>query len=151
MNTKICTKCKEIKDLSEFDKRSRSKDGLKSRCKTCSRKDHYLWQKSNPNNKYKSKRNHELKNPDKTRDKKLRQKYGLTSKEYDDILNKQNESCAICKRHKSEFKKALHTDHNHSSGEIRGILCQKCNRGLGYFNDNPELLKAAIDYITKLA
>lgn len=49
-------------------------------------------------------------------------------KNYDNILTKQNDCCAICKKHKSEFSKSLAIDHNHKTGKVRGALCYRCNR-----------------------
>lgn len=54
----------------------------------------------------------------------------------------QNYACAICKRHAD-----LVVDHNHVSGEIRGLLCHTCNVGLGQFGDSIARLKAAADYL----
>lgn len=74
---------------------------------------------------------------------------GVTPEEYIKQLATQKDCCAICGRHKSLFKKALHADHNHKSNRFRGILCESCNRGLGYFMDDVELLKKAILYLTE--
>ena len=58
----------------------------------------------------------------------------------------QEESCAICKTPFSDTSEAC-VDHSHDTGEVRGLLCNQCNNGLGRFMDNIELLKAAIKYI----
>jgi hypothetical protein len=67
------------------------------------------------------------------------------------MLLKQNDCCAICKRHKSEVtvkrKNHLCVDHNHSTGKIRGLLCDKCNRGIGLLCDDIDILKNAIEYL----
>lgn len=69
---------------------------------------------------------------------------------YQLILESQNHCCRICGRHESEFTKRLHIDHDHSTGEVRGLLCHACNLGLGYFRDDKNILKSAIDYITSM-
>jgi len=74
-------------------------------------------------------------------------KAGITPEEYVEQLATQNDRCAICGRHKSLFKKAMHADHDHKSNRFRGILCESCNRGLGHFMDDPELLKKAACYL----
>lgn len=82
---------------------------------------------------------------------KLRNLYGLTELDYARMLVAQDGKCAICGADKpgGRFKHFL-VDHNHVSRQVRGLLCDKCNRGLGYFRDNPEFLKAAVVYLAKL-
>ena len=145
--SKQCSKCKEIKLYEQFIKRSRAKDGLTSECKECHKLISKLWESHNKPKRYINKRNHEIKNPEKTKNNKYKRQYGITLDDYNKLLDTQNGCCAICKRHKSEFSMALHTDHNHATGKVRGILCQKCNRGLGFFNDDTELMKEAINYL----
>jgi hypothetical protein len=65
------------------------------------------------------------------------------------MLLNQNNKCAICGRDKSEFKKRFAVDHNHKTGEIRGLLCVNCNHGLGTFKDNTIFLNNAIKYLNK--
>lgn len=76
-------------------------------------------------------------------------KYGITLEEYNKIFEKQNGCCAICRQHQSELKKKLAIDRNHNTGEVRGLLCDNCNHGLGMFHtDNGiDLLKKAIKYL----
>lgn len=79
----------------------------------------------------------------------LRVNYGLTIEDYNNIFNSQNGCCAICNRHQMNFKKNLAVDHDHNTGEVRGLLCHNCNTGLGQFKDNIELMKSGIDYLNK--
>lgn len=65
---------------------------------------------------------------DKQRDQYLRRKYGITLKQYNQMLKAQNNSCAICKRDRSNFKNNLAVDHDHKTGEVRGLLCFYCNK-----------------------
>ena len=62
------------------------------------------------------------------------------------MLNAQNNKCLICH---TEFKtmKSTYIDHNHITGKVRGLLCVKCNSGIGYLNDDINLLKEAINYL----
>jgi protein-arginine kinase activator protein McsA len=71
----------------------------------------------------------------------LRQRYNLTLEDFEHLSKN---GCNICGSHK-----ALHVDHNHETDKVRGILCQLCNRGLGHFKDNPQLLSTAITYLEK--
>jgi len=79
----------------------------------------------------------------------LRYYFNITLEEYNKLLESQNYSCSICKRHMSTFKKNLGVDHCHKTGVIRGILCNNCNNGLGNFKDNIDFLKEAITYLDK--
>lgn len=89
-------------------------------------------------------------NPDKVREHNRRgrlKRYGITVEEYDALIELQDGACLICKRVPTESERALAVDHNHRTGEVRALLCIKCNRGLGWFNDDPELLTAAAAYL----
>lgn len=121
---KTCTICKKTYPLTFFYKKLANKDGLKSRCKECSRLE---------NRKFK-----------------LRV-WGLTLQEYDSLLDKQGGCCAICKgtsthAHKGN-KRSFAVDHDHTTGIIRGLLCAKCNRGLGLFGDCLEKYERAYNYL----
>lgn len=74
---------------------------------------------------------------------------GCTQEYYDILYARQKGKCAICDTHASELKRALSADHCHTTKEVRGLLCNKCNIGIGYFNDDVVLLTAAISYLTK--
>ena len=79
------------------------------------------------------------------RDEKLRREFGISEKEYNEILRSQNGVCAICK--KSGNGKYLAVDHDHISGKVRGLLCQKCNTGIGLLGDNRDSLEKALEYL----
>lgn len=69
-------------------------------------------------------------------------KYGLSGEEIDAF---KNNGCELC----GQLGKRMHTDHNHSTGKYRGVLCSKCNNGLGFFNDDVAQLFKAIEYLTR--
>ena len=71
--------------------------------------------------------------------------YGITITQYQEMLINQNHLCAICK--KPDKSKNLAIDHCHKTNKIRGLLCSKCNRALGYFNDCPILINDALKYL----
>lgn len=98
------------------------------------------WRKKNPEKQIESKKRSILK-----------KKYGLTSEQFDDLLKEHQEVCAICKTKnvRPNNKKGICIDHNHKTGKVRGLLCDKCNRGIGLFGDSKELLEKAIKYIKK--
>lgn len=79
-------------------------------------------------------------------------KYGITEEQYDEIYRTQQGCCAVCKRAASNFKHRLAVDHDHKTGEIRGLLCLHCNRyvvGRHRRELGSELLKAAYEYLTR--
>lgn len=76
---------------------------------------------------------------------KLSSKYQLSNKEYEDMFKAQNGQCYLC-----SSKSKLVVDHDHKTGKVRRLLCDLCNRGLGYFKDNPEVLIAAADYVKQV-
>lgn len=85
---------------------------------------------------------------------KREKKYGITPEQYAEMLVSQKGVCAIC--HQPERSRGckgsirvLTLDHDHATNEIRGLLCDRCNRGLGYFGDDPQKLAAAITYLKK--
>lgn len=88
-----------------------------------------------------------LKNPDRKTAKRLKWVYGITLEQYNDMLIAQGEMCKICKTPHHALKKKLSVDHCHATNKIRGLLCDLCNRALGFFKDNPQLLIEASLYL----
>jgi len=78
-------------------------------------------------------------------------KYGIDLEAYDRMWHAQFGLCAICQFPETKTKygvtKRLAVDHNHETGEVRALLCSRCNMGLGLFSDNSETLEAALDYL----
>jgi hypothetical protein len=77
----------------------------------------------------------------------LQRHYGLSLAEYDDMLESQDNGCAICGKPPEENGKRLSVDHDHETGKVRGLLCNCCNRGLGIFHDDIALMRDAIEYL----
>jgi len=79
---------------------------------------------------------------------KIKQKYGLDIKDYNYLLTMQDNKCAICGSDKPGAKcRSFPIDHDHKTNMVRGLLCTKCNHGLGMFLDNPKFLRDAATYI----
>lgn len=86
-------------------------------------------------------------NPDVRLNQRLK-KFGINLNEYRRILKEQGGKCAICGSEIGDVMgNRLYVDHDHVSGKVRGLLCSKCNFGLGNFNDDIELMKKAIKYL----
>jgi len=77
----------------------------------------------------------------------LKKYYNLTPKQYYELLNSQDYKCAGCGVPQEELNKPLCVDHNHDTGEVRGLLCMKCNFTLGNVDDNPTILRQLIAYL----
>jgi hypothetical protein len=76
----------------------------------------------------------------------LKRKYGLSLQDFGELLARQNHACGICER---PFHETPHVDHCHITRWVRGLLCGKCNRGLGHFEDNPVFLVKAARYTAR--
>lgn len=76
----------------------------------------------------------------------IRRDFGITEEEYEARIVAQGSKCAICEE-PLDNPKTTHLDHNHETGELRGILCANCNHGLGKFKDRVDLLDSAIVYL----
>ena len=77
----------------------------------------------------------------------LKLNYNMTLRQYADVLAAQNGVCAICG--KPSVKQKLNVDHNHATGKLRGLLCWKCNVGIGHFDEDLSSLRKAIKYLEK--
>ena len=77
----------------------------------------------------------------------FREKYGISIEERDAILKAQNNKCACCETNDPGNKYGWVVDHNHITGQVRGILCHHCNVGLGFVNDDVEKLQKLINYL----
>ncbi len=107
---------------------------------------HREWRRKNPEKARAAQRRYKKRNPDSGVNSHLRRKYGITLDEYKFMLEQQENKCSICKRLPEDTRR-LDVDHDHITGEIRGLLCLACNSSLGGFKDDINLLKAAIIYL----
>ena len=96
-------------------------------------------------------RSWQAKNREKLRCYRIKASYGLSCEEYDKLWEQQKGLCAICATEPCCGRSALYIDHNHTTGEVRGLLCNQCNFGLGAFKDSGERMLAAIAYLDKWA
>lgn len=79
-------------------------------------------------------------------------RYGITLAEMEVAFVNQDGRCPICQRElvlERHMSNSCHIDHDHNTGQVRGLLCGKCNRGIGLLSDNPNLLRAAADYLVR--
>lgn len=154
---KLCTKCRESKPIKQFNTDRRNKSGYRSWCKKClhelNNKDEEKrknWNKSYYEN-YQNESFLEF-GVTRTRELWLLKKYNLPLEQYISMIKSQDSKCCICNKpfdFTNRNQKHICVDHCHTSGEIRGILCTCCNRGLGGFKDNLQYLEEAIVYLKK--
>ena len=161
---KTCLKCKIEKSLEEYYFVKRGNRPM-SDCKQCTRLKVRQWRLDNPEKfiaqsraRYQAKREDYLKrandyrimHPEARRANHLLRRYGLTPEDYQALLDEQHGQCAICGREPrgSRNEKNLHVDHDHDTGEVRGLLCISCNAAIGGLH-NLELLESAVRYINR--
>jgi hypothetical protein len=148
----VCRKCKEEKSWDDFNPCPRRRPfGLTSFCKLCD-----LLRKSEQKRRHRNAL--DIENRRLADRRSHLKKFGLTVEEYDRLLEDQNGVCAICNNPESDphpttkrIQKNLAVDHCHETNTNRGLLCAKCNKGLGSFKDNIAYLERAIDYLRRHA
>ena len=116
---RACVKCGEWKLMTEYFKSKTTVDGYAGYCKSCSKE--------------------QVRNTNYIR------KFGITLEEYNQIFAEQEGKCGICSKH--QLDKNLSVDHDHDTGEVRGLLCQPCNLGLGKLGDNIESIENTLRYL----
>ena len=144
-----CAECGALKPADAFHRESSRPTGRNRRCKECrnarnralvardpARRAETMqrWQRRNPERYAAAKRAHALR------------RYGLTLAEYDRLLATQDGLCAVCRLPESPGWE-LAVDHDHASGLVRGLLCRRCNVGLGLLRDDPAVVEAAARYL----
>ena len=128
MKSKFCSSCKQEKSFDDFYNRKTNKDGKHYQCKQCMNKCVSKYRKTKRGTKT-------VRRYTKRRTEKYRQsRYEITIKDYDLLMRDQNNCCAICGRPQEVLSRSLSVDHNHLTNEVRGLLCDKCNLGLGFFD-----------------
>jgi hypothetical protein len=137
VEVKRCCTCHEWLPLDRYNKRINCWDGLQSICISCRSETHK-----------------KLKEVDYTMGRKqhLKRKFNMTEEDYLQKYLDQGGVCAICGGPPNGVTKFymgnnFSIDHDHKTGEVRGLVCQSCNHGLGCFKDSPVLLQKAIDYL----
>ena len=153
MKVKKCSKCKQQKNASEFNKNKQHKDGLRSYCRACDREFQKEYYKRNSDKRKKYWQTQKGKNA--FYKSHLRSHYNLTLDDYAKMLKQQNGVCAICGESETTISsktgtiKCLAVDHNHKTGKNRGLLCGRCNQALGLFQENPQILTLAALYLRR--
>lgn len=172
MEPVLCRSCGVTKSRDEFHKASREKNGLQFRCKACDKEWHaarylrdkekinaqaFKWRTENAARASETGMKWRKANPDKVKEYQrttnLRKNFGLEQSDYKAMLDEQNGVCFLCEKpethinYKTKTLAALSVDHCHTQGHVRRLLCNNCNHALGFFKDDPELLRKAANYV----
>lgn len=139
-NMKKCSVCSKQQPFKNYHRSKKSKDGYGYRCKDCDRQARHDY-------KEKNKERFALL----ARGRQLKWKYGITLEEYDAMFEKQGKKCAVCEATENKGLKqddrSWSVDHCHTTGQIRGILCNNCNRAIGLLQDSKEIVYRAAEYL----
>lgn len=128
---KTCAKCRTEKPVEGFHRSSKSKDGRQPVCAACNKE-----RLQSPENVARRQRYAWLG---------CLKKLGITEDDYNKMFDEQMGLCAIC--HKPEIDIKLAVDHCHETGKVRGLLCKRCNMGIGLLGDSPDTLISAAMYL----
>lgn len=159
---KKCMKCGLLKPLEDFYRAPGMRDGHRNDCKACNleeKRQRYIadpaaakarvkrWQQENPErlNAYRRARRLEPEVRRRERAGHLMRKFGITLEQYETMLEAQSGVCAICGRAPRDI--SLHVDHDHSTGQIRALLCFPCNNALADLQEDPDVARKAVAYL----
>lgn len=134
-----------MKPLCEFNKNKAKPDGLSTYCTLCQRMAALVSSRLHKE----TQKEYYLANKEKTKIPRREANWRahgikMTEIEYTECFRRQGGQCAICKR---TYTVRLAVDHDHVTGKVRGLLCGNCNRALGYFKDNVEVIQKAVEYV----
>ncbi len=154
---RVCTKCKKWKPWKSFSRNKNGCKGYDPTCKTCHCAysadwwvhTHY-WQKHRVHIQQRKKATYDS---SKVKADHLQRRYGISHKDFSALCRKQKHRCAICgtriQNKACSREKAAVVDHDHATNAVRGLLCNRCNIGLGCFHDNAVQLRKAASYVCK--
>lgn len=141
-----CRACEVDLPITEFSPHKGGRHGVRTICKKCSCERARAWY---------------AKNHDTYRNSHLKRTFGITLDDYNQMLAAQGGVCAICGKPPGEtrpnqgrkqgrpVRPLLAVDHDHVTGKVRGLLCLPCNRGIGFLEDDPETVRAALHYLER--
>lgn len=141
LELKWCGRCKQFKSLDSFAKHSGKWDGLQERCSECR---HLQWQEQGK----KTRKSKPIEEKRAIHRRAVIRSYGMDVADFETMLKNQDYKCEICGS-SNWGKPNPCIDHDHSTGLVRGLLCNRCNRTLGFVEDSVELLESMKKYLKK--
>jgi hypothetical protein len=143
--TQVCTKCKLEQSTDQFYYNSEKANKLTSWCRACCRGYYHTEHGRATTEKYrKSAQGRENAKAQSRRV--VLKRHNITQEFFDSLIEEQDNKCAICGT-ELQAGYRTHIDHNHSTGSVRGLLCSKCNTGLGLFREDKQILLNAVSYL----
>ena len=154
METKRCSKCGDTKPLTDFYKCKGGVGGVRGDCKACfsvrahawyeQNREHVIkrvkqWRQDNRERALETERKVRARRKPAAREDHLQRTFGISQADYELMLKTQRGGCAICARPPHQGS-SLHVDHDHETGRVRGLLCFRCNGGLGQFAEDGDRL-----------
>jgi hypothetical protein len=153
LDSKYCHGCEQDRSLTEWHKSKDRKDGLATQCKHCVKKRTNQWYLDNKEVHDARNRRYYRNNERQFRENAYRSKYGIGVDDYDRLFESQNGVCALCNKPESARDKwtgkvrRLAIDHCHETGQVRGLLCYRCNHITGCLGDNLEAALKLVRYM----
>lgn len=141
---KTCSRCKGTKPRKNFPRDASRADGIGYWCKACRKETRKKMSKSD-SRRYARKHREKIGAGGRKR-KDLQSKYGITLDEYLSMVQECKNRCECCGKKPND---ALCVDHDHNTGEVRGLLCRQCNAGIGLLQDTREGVEKALDYLRR--
>ncbi len=134
---KTCNTCLQEKPIDSFylHRGARTSEGYRApTCKDCHKQKSMAWAEKNPDKvaAHRRKRN-------------LKEKYGLTVEQYDEMVFEQNGACFVCNT--VPERRRLNVDHCHKTGKVRKLLCDKCNMAIGLLEDDIDRISKVRKYL----
>ena len=123
LKQKVCLGCNNAKEEKEFSRISRGKKTTQPYCRECRSYKEFV--------------------------RGLKRNYSITPEQYETMLLTQDNKCDCCGAHKDEFKRRLHVDHDHSTGQVRALLCTRCNPLVGFAKEDITRLEMTAKYLKK--
>lgn len=147
---KVCRDCGEGKPRSDYHAHKRARDGLYPYCKPCSSKRNAAWRAKNAERLREYERKRPKRSAEERRRMQLWRLYKILPEDYDRLFAEQSGRCAICGTDDpGSGRELMNVDHDHETGEVRGLLCMGCNIAIGHMGDDIERLKSAIAYLER--
>lgn len=150
---KQCKVCLQGKELIEFSKEPKTRDGHRNQCIKCRDEMRKIRRDKNREvwnaymREYRKEHSGSRKWRDKQKDRSLKHRYGISLAERDEMFLRQGGKCLICQKTEEQVRTKLGIDHCHKTKKIRGLLCSRCNYYIGYIKESPEVIRRLLSYL----